>query len=262
MESTSKKTGLFLHMGPGFHSLIEAQLLARHWPHLEYWNQPLISEPFAAFKQLVDASKTKVNELYSYTGEPIQLVAHSFGGHIATQILREMPEKIESCDFYSTGYNIPESFYSLLQHLQKDSATEAGLKNQIDIFIKSKNGEAPNKSEIWSYLTLISQDPTFFRFYWPTAELFQKYISFAANTPATDILTFQNVLNDFLDQHFQIENLKPVKWSGKINFHLGDQDPLLLLDSETKIWKTLYPQAEFNILKTSGHFIHLENFLL
>lgn len=260
--SHTDKVGIFLHMGPGFNAQIEKKLLQSTHPNIIYWDQPKISEPSAAFSKLIEATHERIQSLYKKNNnQPVHLVAHSFGGHLAHQLILKFPELIASCDFYSTGYNIPEGFLKLLTNIGNSPDTNADLKNEIQTFLTTYKKTGNPNQDTWSYISLIVKDPAFNKYYWPTGELFQKYVNFASAVEPLDMASFQNILSDFLNSEFHPERPKASKWSGQINIYLGEKDPLINTTSETSIWNKIFPQAKFHILKDSGHFIHLENIL-
>ncbi|MCC2678596.1 MAG: hypothetical protein K0R29_1172 [Pseudobdellovibrio sp.] len=247
-------------MGPGANAQADEAILSSAFPNVFFWNQPLQKNATHAFGNLIEEAKSQVAKLSAANnGNPVNVIAHSFGGHIFHALSLQIPDLLKSCSFYGTGYDIPGGFFKLLTVMRQSPSTESALKEKMDTFLAVHHES--KASDIWNYIGLIAQDPAFFRHYWPTQDLFNGFIATAAKTEPMDMESFQNILNDFLNSHFTPENLSKSSWQGPIEIHFGDKDPLIEINKETGLWKTIFPQAHIKVLKNSGHFAHLEKYL-
>lgn len=259
----SEKVGLFLHMGPGQNAQVEKKLLQQHFKNILFFDQPKTPNKLNAFNDLVESCHEQIKILYKKNNDrPVHIMAHSFGGHLANQLLNRCPELIESCDMYSTGYDIPAGFFKLLRTIGESTRTNIHLKNEIIDYIKLTQPNSSNHlTNMWSYIGLIAKDPSYFTYYWPNDKLLQNYLNIAAHTDPIDMLSFQNVLSDFLETKFNPTNPAICNWTGPMTIYLGDNDPLINIDHETKIWNKIFIQAKIKSVNNSSHFIHLEPFL-
>lgn len=252
-----QKPSLFLHMGPGLHAEVEKKLLSKKWSHTYFWNQPSIHVAENAFNQLVNSATQKLTELQTEIGQPIQIIAHSFGGHIANKLIQNNSSKISDCIFFNCGYDIPNGFFRLLKVIAQSSITAPDLKKEINSYLKTKSKSA--KEDIWSYIGLISKDPNFNSYYWVDKNKYNRYIELVSKTSALDMLSFQYILNDFLQNHLNLDMIQATNWKGKVEFHFGEKDPLIDLEHEMSIWTKIYPLAKIQTYPESGHFQHLES---
>lgn len=247
-------------MGPGANAQADEIILAHSHPHVHFWNQPQQKNPSGSFESLIAAAEAEVKSLVSANGgSPIHVIAHSFGGHIFHHLSLRQPQLFKSCTFYGTGYDVPGGFFKLLKLMSQDLSTAPDLREKIKNYLSTQtNAKA---TEIWSYIGLIAQDPAFFRHYWPSENLFNSFAQAAAKTQPMHMESFQNILNDFLANHFTPDSLTPSPWTGRIEIQWGEKDPLIDSDHETRLWKAIFPQAHIKVLKNSGHFLHLEKYL-
>ena len=199
-----------------------------------------------------------VHSLAEKNEGPINIIAHSFGGHIFHQLTSLCPDRIASCELIGTSYDIVAGFYKLMKTLSNNNETDALLKNKINSYLSVHT--APQATELWNYLALIAEDPMFLRLYWPSTGMFNLYLEHAVKAEKMDMLSFQNILNDFM-LNFYNPSTAPSKWSGPIDITLGELDPLINLDQDKKKWTNIFPQARIKVLKNSGHFAHLESVL-
>jgi len=247
-------------MGPGANAQADQAILSSFFHNIYFWDQPLQKSADKAFARLVDAAEAEVKKLVAINdGSPIRVIAHSFGGHIFHHLSMRVPELLKSCTAYGTGYDIPAGFFKLLSIMGHEPSTPHALKENINSFLTAH--KEPRASEMWNYIGLIAQDPAFFRHYWPAPELFSAFISVAAKADQMDMESFQNILNDFLVNHFKPDALKKSPWPGPIEIYFGNKDPLIEIPHESELWESIFPQARIEVLNNSGHFAHLEKYL-
>lgn len=247
-------------MGPGANAQVENLVLSEFYPEINFWDQPKQKSTTNAFKNLIDAAEIEVRRMIrANNGAPIKAVAHSFGGIVFHQLTLRDPHLFSSCKFYGSGYDIPDCFFRLLKVAAVDEATPPALRKKMMDYLEGTT--VAKASEIWDYIGLITQDPSFFRLYWPVDFLFQKYVAVASKTEGLDMESFQHILNDFLAHYFRPHDLEVSSWNGPMSIDIGSKDPILDINNETKLWRTAFPQAEIRTIENAGHFLHLEKHL-
>lgn len=246
---------LFLHMGPGFNAYAERKLLQEKQSDVYFWDQPVIHQTDNTFFRLVDAASEQVQRLVRETGGPIEIVAHSFGGHIALEILRRHPQSVSHCEFYASGFDLATGFLNVLRRVYQegDERLRQNMPPGTKELLQEKIGR---REKFWDYIQGVVQDPNFMRFYWPNQKHFAKYNALVAQAPPLDFPTFQNVLSD-LHKNWE-SRLSPVDWSGSVRMSYGLSDPLLTPSHEQSLWKKTLPQIEFCPVPGAGHLLHLE----
>lgn len=250
---------LFLHWGPGGNAYVEQTLLARRYPQVHFWSQPGIERPSRAFEHLLDAASAEVERLAGAGGRPVNLIAHSFGGHLAAALLARMPDKIGHCHLFSTAYDIASGFRSLLQIMASSPQTEEDLKRQIDRLLLSAAPVVSDWRQLRQQIELIFSDPGVLRHYWSRPAQYSAYVALAASAPPLHVQTFENVLRDFLAKHFGRGH--PFTGTQRITIELGGKDPLFDLADARRSWAWHFPTAQIIERPGSGHFIHLEPYL-
>lgn len=256
MNSTkSVKNTLFLHMGPGFNAYTERKMLGENNKNIEFWDQPVIENSQDAFRKLLNATATKLEEMYQDTQEPIHLVAHSFGAYIAVQLLKTHPHFIGSLKVFNSSYNIVDGYLTLLKKMA-DNTTDSEMKSQINAFLSSNPKSLQTGNLFDKIISLVTMDPMYIQHYFYSPKQLEAYINVASNAEPMNILMFKNVLVDFVDHYFKNElmshSTKP------ISIVLGGaSDPFFTSQCE-KSWKALFPQAKIIVEDNIGHFVHLE----
>ncbi len=250
---------LYLHMGPGMNAHCERNLLATEWTDTEFWDQPTISDSQDAFLVLVKAVCQKVQQKFQRSQKPITLVGHSFGGHLAIEALKEVGAMVDRCELLSPVYDLPSGFLGVLKALGKDAGTTPELKMEIEKYLLASEGSRLGRPQnFWEYIQLITQDPMFFRVYWAEPDLFRKFGRVAASAPPLDLETFQFVLNDIFEK-VDFSKAKKSLWTGPVEITFGALDPLVDVEREDRLWKSVFPQAQVRTLPESGHYLHLED---
>lgn len=157
---------LFLHGGPGLSSIAERELYGRTLP-IHWWDQPrsvvLFSHPFAA---LVDAAVDEVRTLAELQGQPVDVIAHSFGAHLALHLVTRTPRYVRKLWLIAPVYDLGDAFVRLGTRLLEIAPTSAPLLAALEEFKAS--------SDHLRFARLASQVTSFANFfdlYWsPTAD--------------------------------------------------------------------------------------------
>src|ERR1700737_4149464 len=92
VRTEGRVKALFLHWGPGCNAEVE-----RRWfgdgTLIDWWDQPKVTGP-QAFETIASAARARLDDLHALTGDPLHLIAHSFGGKLAQALAESSPEKI------------------------------------------------------------------------------------------------------------------------------------------------------------------------
>jgi pimeloyl-ACP methyl ester carboxylesterase len=254
-----EKDTLFLHAGPGLNASVEHQVLRQRFSTVHFWDQPPVHTAKHAFTVLLDAAIAEVDKLAEANGQPVKLTTHSFGGHLASGLLERIPDRIGDCHLFNPIYDIPSGFLNLLKIMGRSDTTEIGLRERIAVFLSEKNRNTGDQNDIWSYVNLIVSDAHFLRHYWPSAAHYAAYATRAQTGPGIDFTTFQNVLRDFLEHHF--ERCDPFSGPQRIMIEVGGRDPLQVQVKDLRPWVLRFPAAQIIVKPESGHFIHLDSYL-
>jgi pimeloyl-ACP methyl ester carboxylesterase len=259
LTATLEKDTLFLHGGPGLNAYVERQVLGEQLPHVHFWDQPPVHTTRDAFNTLMEVAVAEVERMFDARRGPIKLMANSFGGHLVSELLDRIPQKISACHLYGPVYDIPAAYLNLLGIMANDRTADDDIRTRITEFLEARTRSAADKSEIWNYFNLISSDACFLRYYWPDEAQYAAWITCMRSGPEFDFITFRNVLNDFLNHHY--ERRFSFDGAQEILIEFGDRDPLLDLEHEMRLWNHRFTTARIVLRRGSGHFIHLEPYL-
>ena len=246
---------LFLHAGPGLNAHVERQVLGDRLPHVHFWDQPPVRRQEGAFAQLVEAATLEVERLATGNGGQVDLLAHSFAGHLASALLERVPDRIGTCRLVSVVHDVPSGYLNLLRRMARDPDTDGELRDAIAGFLAGHAEPLGVPERVWDYFRFITRDPEVLRHYWPMSRQYLRYRELAGAGPAWDVETFEHVLNDFLSDYGKVP--QPVS-DRPVQIELGGRDPLLSLEHETALWRARFPHADIHIRPAAGHFIHLE----
>lgn len=245
-------------MGPGLNSFVERELLREKWPTAcDFWDQPQVTGD-SAYRDLIDAALSKAETLSEGGRRKIDLIAHSFGGHLARECVEKMGETVNSVRLISTGHDPTVGFHRLLGKLSIDGETPAAVRDAAQALLARY--PIPDQAPLWEMVGLIVQDPAFMRLYWPSRNHYDAYLKASARAPQLAFQTFQDVLNDFSRNGPPIPSR--ISWKGKAELILGSEDPLIDPTKVRSYWETCFSNLKVSIQPHSGHYPHLENVLL
>lgn len=252
------KDTLYLHMGPGFNSYIERKLLGERLPQVEFWDQPLDIDMENPLQSLVDATIVKINTMAAKLDGPIHILAHSFGGQILEQVLRQSPDKIASAVVYNSCGDLRLGLLQVLASLEADPSTNSDLKKKIRQFLDSPVSELEPKDFVNHFVALLSEDPLYLRVYFSNLRQFESYINIAKDAPGIDVEVFKALLVDYIKNYSKLNS--PYEGSKDLRIYLSSDDPFYT-DNAAIVWKKKFPHAQLELKKSGGHFLHLEEVL-
>lgn len=232
------KNKLFLHMGPGFHSQIEANLFGQAAPSTEFWTQPLSS----SFSDLVVAAETVFQSLNCTS---IEILAHSFGAQLALHLVNRFPNQIGKVTLLNSGIDPFECFLNLGQKLNLISDDQAK---------DYRLSEAERKLEL---IFKVATAPDFAKSYWYSTEKMKALDVHFSAVPALDVNIFAAIFTDFLKQQELFHKSLRV-WNGPVSILSSDDDVLLDFNKDIKPWTKFFPHAQFKRFQEVGHYAHLE----
>lgn len=249
---------LFLHMGPGMNAGAERLLLGKlpAYSAVDFWDQPASTGP-GAFNRIAEAATVRAEALAQTHGEPIALIAHSFGGHFAREIILRSPQSVHSVCLISAGHDVAGQFLRLLTKLSVNEETPADLAREMRDYLRNSTGDAV--SHVWEIIGWITRDPNFMRLYWSDRRQFDVFTHLTRDLPPLDFETFQCVVKDFLTSPSFMPT--SMEWKGKAELVLGANDPLMDLRDCPAYWRGFFPQLEVEVRRSSGHYPHLESAL-
>lgn len=236
---------LFLHWGPGGNLDVERAWFKSELP-IHWWNQPVYgSNEASAFNKLVQACKIQLKSLNN--NNPVDLIAHSFGGQLALALIQAAPELVNNVTLLAASPWPPMGVKNLAIYLYEHGHEE--LQEHLKII---DNNFSPEN--YWKLVFKIASIPNFFNNYWAPESLKnkEKYDSIvsANNIQPLHFDTMVSVTNDYFQQQ-KHNSLIPFK--NKVKLIVGEKDPLFH-KSDIDLWKKIFPNIEVVVLNT-GHFI-------
>ncbi len=224
------KDALFLHMGPGMNSHIESRLFQNTYPNIEFWDQG----EAASFSHIVDKALQKM------ALNKKSIIAHSFGGLIATEIVNRVPEQVTRLQLISSGFHFKNSFFHLLTKI-----------NPLIEIQKPRSIE-----DFWKLYSMVCKKKEFLKYYFGNESSYFRYLELAKDSPPLRENVFRSVAESYLKH--QLKKARS-RFTGPVYLYLGEKDPLIDIQAEIAAWKSVFPQVKIKTYKDHGHFIHIED---
>ncbi|MFM0598418.1 alpha/beta fold hydrolase [Paraburkholderia dilworthii] len=242
---------LFLHGGPGLSAIAERELYGRGLP-IHWWDQPrsvaLFSSPFAA---LIDSAQEEIERLAHGNARPVNLIAHSFGAHLALRLAMRVPERLGRILLLAPVYDMGDAFVRLANRLLVANESSQPLLAALQEF-----KAASDYTRFAKLAAQITSIANFIDLYWsPRADERRRwYVDLLTHQPVIDLNAFEVLAKDFwLEPPMSVRAIVPES----VHLVLGRADPLMDVDAERRIWTALFPGAVSHEVN-SGHFVHLE----
>jgi pimeloyl-ACP methyl ester carboxylesterase len=243
---------LFLHGGPGASAIPERELYGNSLP-LIWWDQPRAEVLFAKpYQALLDDAAIQAETLIGGGAHKVNLVAHSFGAHLALHLAVLMPEKIGSIALIAPVFDVSDAIARLGEHVLPMAADPHRLIEALE-----QNRLQPNRFE--TFRTLVEEIwdvPGIPDVYWSPASGVRKkwFLEVIAREAWVDFNTFIVILKDFWET--KPMNVKTTV-AGPVNFVFGTHDVLVDATQEARNWLRYFPDATISQLD-AGHYPHLE----
>ena len=247
MSSTTKKSTLFLHSGPGGSSRVERLWLGES-DSIDWWDQPRTTSE-AAFSGLLKIAENKLHQSVEDYGAPVHVLTSSFGCEIGVHLVRCMPDHVRSLVMLCPVFDVPAGFVGLAE-------AQLAYEKSADLALAlAAYRDAPSRSLFWGLIGSILASPRIFDRYWGHAER-EKMDSFAAllgENETFDRNAFQMILNDFLIPR----GSAATGFTGPVTAILGAHDPFSDVEGATQATQLRFPHAVACVVD-AGHFPHLE----
>lgn len=238
-------------MGPGGSSYVERTRLADRLPAVEFWDQPK-TYGSAAYTDLVRSCRQKLEDL-SRDGSPVDLIAHSFGGHLAVELMRSSPARVRSCLMVNTVTDLIGGFARLVNTAITDPSVPAELRGDLDKRLKAWRKR--DDHDFPALIDVVLAIPDFMSYYWASPASYSEHQRIASQGPPLDLAQFMDVMAEFLRR----DGGGALPPEGiPVRFLFGAEDPLSDFARECAMWRRFFPGSEFKLIPASGHHVHLE----
>lgn len=230
-----KHNTLYFHMGPGFHSKIEAEVFSCQYPHVLFLDQPLS----ISFSELIQWAEQEIKKAFILNDEkPVSVLGHSFGAQIISAALKSNVEYIKEARFLNSPSDSFSCFYNLHNHLFKNTEGYDFWKNQ-------------SLEDKLNLIFKVAAHPRCAESYWQNMVAKQQYDSIAVKYPQLDVTTFVKVFTGYLEgSHEPKEKI----WDGPIRIYFSLDDKLIKDSIQVEHWKKIYPSAQLIAVNGVGHY--------
>ncbi|MNK15804.1 Alpha/beta hydrolase family protein [compost metagenome] len=230
----SKHNTVFFHMGPGFHSRIEAHQFSERHPHVLFLDQPT----GMTFPQLVDWACQSIREQSQISGKPLRLLGHSFGGQIIAAALPQIGHLVSEVRLLNSAYDTFDCFGNIHQVL-------APQNSQALSFWKTQSPEAK-----LNLIFEVAQHPQFNNVYWMNEAAQEGYTKIASLYSPLNIEAFVHVFSGVL-QTPPLAGITP--WSGKAEIYYSLTDNLIRSFDVVAPWQEVFRDGKLIEIPNIGH---------
>ena len=230
----SKHNTVFFHMGPGFHSRIEAHQFSERHSHVLFLDQPF----GMSFPQLVEWACESIQKQSQLSEKPLRLLGHSFGGQIIAAALPQIGHLVSEVRLLNSAYDSFDCFANIHQVL-------APQKSQALSFWKTQSPEAK-----LNLIFEVAQHAQFNDIYWMNKEAQEEYTKIASLYSPLNIEAFVHVFSEVL----QTPPLAGIPaWSGKAEIYYSLDDSLIRHFDVIAPWKEIFSDGKFIEIPNIGH---------
>ena len=244
---------LFLHGGPGLSCIAERDAYSDTLP-VHWWDQPraVVHTP-RPFATLVDAALDQLDELRRANGDPVPVVAHSFGANLAYELALRRPDAIASLTLLAPVHDLGGAFVQLAARLAAANATQS--ERLRDAILTYKNG-APGINAIWALIVAVQSTPDFLSAYWSKAAraAHKRFVELMACEPVFDPAAYEAIFKDFATSPAASSTSA---CSAPVHIVFGTVDPLARPEHDFAWWRGRFTNAVRHDVD-AGHFIQLE----
>jgi pimeloyl-ACP methyl ester carboxylesterase len=247
------KPAFFLHGGPGLTSLPERRWIGPK-PGLEWWDQPRIAAGAAhGFRQLCEACGAAFLGYTAQASQPVQLVAASFGVHLALDLVDRFPNRISGLVLLSPTLDPQRAYLRLARQVL---ALHPG--SVLRESIQAAQAQPGAREAFWSMVAQVLATPDFVDLYWGPGmpERRAQFKALLGDGSVFDFATFHAVLDDFLFSG-EARPSSPLAFTGPVCAVIGNADGLYDPATDDAELLRCFPQARIQRLD-AGHFLHLE----
>ncbi|MGF6289643.1 alpha/beta fold hydrolase [Paraburkholderia youngii] len=240
---------LFLHGGPGLSSIAERELYGHTMP-VHWWDQPRSVVLYAdAFSALMDSAEDELRTLSDRADAPVNLLAHSFGSHLALRLASRQPGLVNEVTLLAPIHDLGDAYIRIGERLRSHYPESAPFADALEAFRRERDYElfAKLAAQVTSFANFID-------FYWAKSANARRswYIDLLTHHPVLDINAFEVLAKSFWAQSPAYGDVR-----APVHIVLGSQDCLIDPQTESQAWKTRLDCASCKLLEC-GHFVHLE----
>ncbi|WP_229223663.1 alpha/beta fold hydrolase [Duganella sp. sic0402] len=245
----------YLHGGPALGPVFER---ARYpdATHVHWWHQPL-AKPCAArpYLDLQEATLTEFRRVAADAGQPLTVMASSFGAHLAVHLARHVPELIKNIVLLGPTFN-PEQ--AALRLARRAFRVHTGHQHAGKLATAlAMYEDDPGRPRFWDVFGALSLLPDVTELYFGPhggPEAARSFAELIQQPGAFDGPTSVATSDDFsaLD-HTPVRSA----FEGPVSVLFGAYDPMIDAEQDRAVWEVIFPQAAFFKVET-GHFPLLE----
>jgi pimeloyl-ACP methyl ester carboxylesterase len=245
----------YLHGGPALGPVFER---ARYpdASHVYWWHQPL-AKPCAArpYLDLLEATLTEFRRVAAEAGQPLTVMASSFGAHLAVHLARHAPELVKDIVLLAPTFNPEQAALRLARRafrVHTDHQHAGKLATALAMY-----EDDPGRPRFWDVFGALSLLPDVTDLYFGPnggAEAARSFSELIQQPGAFDGPTSVATSDDFsaLD-HTPVRSA----FEGPVSVLFGAYDPMIDAEHDRTVWEIIFPQAAFFKVDT-GHFPLLE----
>lgn len=254
MNGTKHETypKLYLHAGPGLTAALERQWFGETLP-MHWWDQPAVAvtDP-QPYRTLLAAAHRELARLADRTGRPVDVIAHSFGGLLAFDLLAEVGERIGALTLLAPATDPYRQLATLGARLAAGPDATPTLKTAV-----AQARRHRSRAHLQRLVAAILATDNPLRPYWgPHADAArERHEALAAEHFAFDADTYLSVAWDRSGQTPRPPLDRPHA-GGPVRCLFGRRDPLLG-PAERALWRRWLPHAGHRLVE-AGHFLPFE----
>lgn len=245
----------YLHGGPGLGPVFER---ARYpdASHVHWWHQPL-AKPCAErpYLDLLEATLIEFRRAAAEAGQPLTVMASSFGAHLAVHLARHAPELIKDIVLLAPTFNPEQAALRLARRafrVHTDHPNAGKLATALAMY-----EDDPGRPRFWDVFGALSQLPDVTDLYFGPnggAEAARSFSELIQQPGAFDGPTSVATSDDFSAQdHTPARSA----FGGPVSVLFGAYDSMIDAEHDRTVWEIIFPQAAFFKVET-GHFPLLE----
>src|SRR5258708_39643989 len=168
MSLSTTSRVLFLHGGPGLSAELERRQFGSSLP-VHWWDQPHFEagQP-NAYDRLVDSALAELHRLVDMANGPVDLLASSFGVHLALALLEQAPAKIGKLSVIGGVLKLRTALVRLALRI---------AEHNHDSTLMTVSQEAQHSADaasLWALSDRLLSVPNLLDFYWSSSATAQR----------------------------------------------------------------------------------------
>lgn len=250
---------LYFPGGPGFNANPEISLLKESYAaagiNLLGWNEPSQLRPadYPYEKENTYAHYLDCAEqffLSHYSGEPLPLFCHCFGGQPLRHLIKNHPEKISRIVLASPSFNISKADKNILTFVMNDYRQQGDARaDQLQDILKryTYTFDANTQAGFW----LVAENPRLFTAYWHNMDDMLRFLPFYSNEYGVDIEEYFDVRKSYFETPLQDCSIPVLAIYGRY-------DRIISIPDELEHLPRCFTDLQVAELTGSSHYPHIE----